>query len=373
MPSASTDPAAPSRRNNIGTLRMCGALAVLLGHSFVLSSPDGRTPGAISDAVGSVAGFHLGLPGIGLAMFFAISGYLVSASYRRRGTLIAYLEARLLRIYPALWVAIAFMVLVGMILSPYSPLEYLKSHKTLVYVAGGASLVDMNYLLPGVFTGNPSDSVNGSLWTLPVEMRMYLFVAVAGILSLLGRRALFNVVVAAAFAIGLIWPGSLPLLSDQNHAEIATFFVAGSLLYVNRDVLPLRAAGLVALVVAAAALSWTPAYPFVFAFAFSYGVLLLGFTQRVRLPDLAARGDFSYGTYLYAFFVSQLWVSAFGPGKPWLVAALTLVTTLPLAIASWRLVEEPALGLKGRLVPAKLTRRSVIVRPRDQAAGRRAP
>ena len=93
-------------------------------------------------------------------------------------------------------------------------------------------------------------------------------------------------------------------------------------------------------------------------------MLLLGFTQRVRLPDLAARGDFSYGTYLYAFFVSQIWVSAFGPGKRGSSAALTLVTTLPLA-CQLELVEAPALRLKGRLVPAKLTRRSVIVRPRE--------
>jgi peptidoglycan/LPS O-acetylase OafA/YrhL len=289
----------------------------------------------------------------------------VSASYQRRGSLVAYLEARLLRIYPALWVAIVLMVLVGMVISPYSPLEYLKSHKTLVYVAGGASLVDMNYLLPGVFTDNPNDAVNGSLWTLPVEVRMYLYVALVGVLGMLGRRALFNVVVAAAVAVGVIWPGSVPLLTDHNHAEIATFFVAGAVLFVNRDVLPLRAAGLLALALLTAALSWTEAYGLLFAFTFSYAVLLLGFTQRVRLPDLAARGDFSYGTYLYAFFVTQLWVSAIGPGKPVLVAVLTLVATLPLALASWRLVEEPALRLKGRLLVPKLTRRSVIVRPSE--------
>jgi peptidoglycan/LPS O-acetylase OafA/YrhL len=368
MAASSQDPAAPSRRNNIGTLRMLGALAVLLGHSWVLTSEDGRTLGPVSQALADVTGFRLGLAGLGLAMFFVISGYLVSASYERRQSLVAYVEARVLRIYPALWAAIAFMVVVGLFLSPYGPLEYLKSHKTLVFIAGGASLVDMNYLLPGVFTDNPSDAVNGSLWTLPVEIRMYLFVAVVGLLGLLGRRALFNVVVAAAVAAGVIWPGSVPLLSDPNHAEISTFFVAGAALYVNRDAVPLRGAGLIALVALAAALSWTDAYGLAFALAFSYAVLLLGFTKRVRLPDLAARGDFSYGTYLYAFFVTQLWVSALGPGEPALIAGLTLVCTLPLAVASWFLVESPALRLKGALMASKLTRRSVIV-PRGEQKG----
>ena len=362
---ASTLAAAPSRRNNIGTLRMVGALVVLLGHSFVLSSANGRTVDDVSSWLAGFSAFGLGLPGIGLAMFFAISGYLVSASYQRRGSLLAYVEARLLRIYPALWVAIAFMVIVGFILSPYSPAEYFKSHKTLVYVAGGASLFDMNYLLPGVFDSNPSDSVNGSLWTLPVEMRMYVFTAIAGVLGLLGKRRAFNAVVLTAVAVAVIWPGSLPLLGDHNHAEIASFFVAGAALYVNREILPLRAAGLLALIVLTAALSWTAAYPLLFALAFTYAVLLLGFTDRVRLPDLAARGDFSYGTYLYAFFVTQIWVSALGPGHAWVVLVLTLLTTLPLAVLSWHLVEAPALRLKGKLLPPKLTRRSVIFRTNE--------
>lgn len=341
---------------------MLGALAVLFGHSFVLSSDDGRTLGPVSQIVSDVTGFRLGLAGLGLAMFFAISGYLVCASYARRGSLVAYVEARILRIYPALWAAIAFMLVAGWILSPYGPLEFLRSEQTLDYVVGSASLVDMHYVLPGVFTQNPSHAVNGSLWTLPVEIRMYLFVALIGLLGMLRRRLLFNVVVGAAVAAAVIWPESIPLLANREHAEIASFFAAGSFLYVNRDVFPLRASGLALLAALTAAVSWTAAYSLAFALSFTYAVLLLGFTERIRLPDLAARGDFSYGTYLYAFFITQLWVAALGPGEPVLVAVLTLASTLPLAVASWVCVEAPALRVKGRLMQPKLTSRSVIVR-----------
>lgn len=357
--------AALRRANNIGSLRMVGALAVLVGHSFVLSSADGRTRDAVSNAIGDVAAFNLGLPGIGLAMFFAISGYLVTQSYVRRRGAIAYTEARLLRIYPALWLAMILTVLVGALASTYSPGEFLSSRITHEYLMGGASLLDLQYLLPGVFEANPSAAVNGSLWTLPVELTMYVIVGLAGVLGLLGRRALFNLVVVAAVAFALLRPESMPLLANTDHQEIATFFVAGAVLFINRDLVPLRLAGLVALVALAAALSFTDAYALAFPLAFSYAVLLLGFTDRVRLPDLARYGDLSYGTYLYAFPVTQLWVSAIGPGSPWAVAGLTLASTLPLAFVSWRLVEDPALRLKGRLVPAKLTGRSVIVRPSD--------
>ena len=365
MPSAPTDPAAPSRRNNIGTLRMVGALVVLLGHAFVLSSADGRTRDEVSEGIADVAAFNLGLPGIGVAMFFAISGFLVAQSYQRRGNAPAYVEARLLRIYPALWLAVSLTIVVGAVVSTFAPDDFLSSKRTITYAVGGASLLDLQYALPGVFDSNPSDSVNGSLWTLPVELKMYVFVAVVGIAGLLGRRLLFNVAAVALVVAALVWPDGFPPLANTDHQEIATFFLAGTALYVNRDVIPLRGAGVVVLAAVAAALSWTPAYPLLFAAAFSYAVLWLGFTQRPRLPDLSKRGDLSYGTYLFAFPVAQLWVSAIGPGSPWAIAALTLATTLPLAYLSWHLVEARALRLKGRLIPAKLTSRSVIVRPSE--------
>jgi len=363
MPSEATQPAAHvSRQNNIGSLRLVGALAVLIGHAFVLSSADGRTRDAVSNAIGDVAPFNLGLPGIGVAMFFAISGYLVAQSFVRRGNAFAYAEARLLRIYPALWVAIALTVVVAAAASAFPPGDFLQSRQTVNYTIGGASLLDLQYFLPGVFDQNPNPAVNGSLWTLPVELRMYLFVGIAGVVGILGRRWLFNLAAVAIVAAAIAWPEGLPLMSNRDHQEISLFFLAGTALFINRDLVPLRGAGLVAIVALTAALSWTAAYPLLFGLAFSYAVLWVGFTRSLRLPDLAARGDLSYATYLYAFPITQLWVSALGPGHAWVVAALTLATALPLAYLSWHAIEAPALRLKGRLVPAKLTRRSVIVR-----------
>lgn len=366
MAAASQPPAPTSRRNNIGTLRLAGALAVLFGHSFVLSSAGGLGHDPISRALGDVTPFHLGLPGLGVAMFFAISGYLVTQSFVRRGSVFAYAEARLLRIYPALWLAIALTVAVGAVISAFPPGDFLSSRPTVDYTIGGASLLDLKYFLPGVFVDNPRAAVNGSLWTLPVELNMYLFVGIAGVIGLLGRRTLFNLAALAIVAFAVIWPGSLPLLANHEHVEIATFFLAGAVLFVNRDSLPLRGPGVIALALLTVLVSWTAAFALAFAVAFSYAVLWLGFTERVRLPDLAARGDLSYGTYLFAFPVTQLWVAALGPGKPLVIALLTAAVCLPLAFASWRVVEAPALRLKGRL--SAITDRRVSYSPRRRTA-----
>ena len=334
-----------SRTNNIGTLRLIGALAVLFGHSFVLTE-GARFHDPISEVTRDVAGYGLGLPGLGVALFFAISGFLVTRSMLRHKSLAAYAEARVLRIYPALILAVALSILLGLVLTDEGTVEYLTSRYTVDYAIYDSTLIDVRYELPGVFVSNPSHAVNGSLWTLPIEVRMYVLVAFAGVLGILRRRLLFNIVAAAIVSLYLAWPES-PLLAEPIHSRAAVFFLAGAALLVNRDWIPITGRGVVALAVASAIASFTAAYDLVFAVTFAYATLWLGFTESVRLPNLAAHGDLSYGTYLYAYPVTQVWVQVLQPVSPWVVFALSLVTVMPLAWMSWHVVEQNALRLKG--------------------------
>ena len=199
-----------------------------------------------------------------------------------------------------------------------------------------------------MFEDNPSNAVNGSLWTLPVEMRMYILVALAGLLGVLRHRMLFNIVAVGIVVLYLAWPES-PLLADPVHARAAVFFLVGAALVVNRDWVPLTGSAPPALRSLPRIASFTGAYDLAFAIAFTYAILWLGFTDSVRMPNLAAHGDLSYGTYLYAFPVTQVWVQVLQPVSPWVVFVLSLVTVLPLAWMSWHVLEQNALRLKGRL------------------------
>lgn len=341
----------PSRLNNLGSLRLLAALAVLLGHSYAMCHPGTGDP--FSETFGSLMPLDRGLPGQGVAVFFVISGYLVTQSYLRRGNLARFGEARLLRILPALWCAVALTVLACSIQSTLPPGEFLRSQTVVDYAVETATLTDTHAGLPGVFQDNPSRTVNMSLWTLPIELGLYALVAMAGVVTMLRHRSLFNVGAVGIFAAYALGGQDLPLVSGAHPSELILFFVAGAALFVNRDRLPLRGTAALAALVLACALPTSGAIgPIVVVWAMAYFVMWIGLAQSIGLPDLAAKGDTSYGTYLYAAPVSQLWIAGIGPGAPAVIAALTAAVAVPLGWLSWHAVELPALRLKGRIVDA---------------------
>lgn len=338
-----------ARRNNIDTLRLLAAMSVLFSHCFVLARPGSIEP--VTAQLHDVLPLQRGLSGQGVALFFVISGFLVTASFVRRGDLRSYLVARILRIMPALWCAIAITVVVGVLVTSLPPGEFLSQNTTAGYVVHNSTLLGMRYELAGVFSSNPVKDVNVSLWTLPLEFLMYLVVAAVGVFGLMRRRVFFNLAIGLAFATYVIAGGRLPLIHDHHNSELLLFFIAGAAFYVNRDLAPLRGKIAVAMLTMAMALSPldAPVAHVAIVLGFTYAVIWLGFTPRVRLPNLAAQGDLSYATYLYAALVTQLWILALGPTSPWLLFAATSVVTLSLAWLSWHLIEGPALAQKKRL------------------------
>ena len=280
-------------------------------------------------------------------MFFVVSGFMIAGSYLRRRHLGDFLWARLLRIYPAYLLCLLGTALVLGAACTGLPLhDYYGSHEVVRYVTKNVQLgKGLVWELPGVFTGNPKLAfVNGSIWTLPAEVRMYLWVALAGVLGILSRRWCCHLLLAALFVCGLLAPAHVPLVPLASFLRLAGYFALGVFCCVNRERIPTGwwcVAGL-------AALAWllhaTPLYPFAFAlaltafvFAFAYASPWLGCLRF---------GDYSYGLYLWGYPMQQLVAHL----APRLTPAGNILLAWPLAmllaVLSWHLVEQPALRLK---------------------------
>lgn len=341
------------RDNNFNLLRLLAALAVLLSHSFPLA----LGPQAVEPFKTSL-GMTLGTLAVGI--FFTISGYLVTASLVSRPSLADFAMARARRIYPGLWVALVLTVFgLGAAFTTLALSEYLSHPRTWFYVLkNGTLLFGFVDRLPGVFGDLPhAHVVNGSLWTLPIELRLYVALAALRAALLWWRRRKpgaplgpVMLCVAAACVAAVAWQGA----EASSPLRFSAMFFVGAVLQLYRHRLLVRWAGLAA---GAAVLAACSVHTGLFALAFvtagAYVVLCLAYLPGGWMRGYNRLGDYSYGLYIYAFPVQQVVASAApGIGVAGLFAAST-AGTLVLAVLSWHLVESPALRRAGSISPVR--------------------
>lgn len=336
---------ATRRGNAFDLLRLVAALLVLVGHSWVLT---GHVD-PLSFAKGTDAG------SIGVGVFFLLSGYLVSASWLSDPSPRRFAARRLLRIYPAYALVILVLTLVlGPLTSRLSTSDYFTNSGTWRFLGGNLLIIPMQYGLPGVFSTTPyPDVVDGSLWTIRIELLCYIGVAVLGLLTVLSRRWLLASLAVVALVIAAVVEGTgyhgvlVPLLLGADAAVPIAYFALGMAIRAFAGSTPPPLWAVPAAVVVWAAL-WVTPFAVLGAIAF---ITVVTFTVAFRAPtslQKPTRGfDLSYGTYLLAFPVQELLAQA-GLLQPALNAAVTALIVLPLAAASWRWVEHPALLRKPR-------------------------
>jgi peptidoglycan/LPS O-acetylase OafA/YrhL len=362
-PATTLAEASARRDNNFNLIRLVAAWAVIFGHSHALAVWHGPDP------VWSL--LQIKFSGtVAVDVFFLVSGFLITASLERN-RLRTFLLSRALRIFPALLVCVAACVFVlGPLLTTVD--DYWTRPETWRYFTANVGLsTNTAYFLPGVFAGREFESINASLWSLPVEVRCYLALAVLGALSL-HRRWRFNTLFLLGLAAGfvLLWPRTLPE-TQLRIVWCVAFFFTGACAWLNRDAIPLRWQLLLGLVAVAALLHGTRWFFLGYFFVLAYGTLWVAHVPR--LPRIRHH-DFSYGLYLYGWPAQQLvqmWMPTLGPLGNTLGATLLAGAC---AVASWFLVERPALRLKPRLhvresaaVPASATGDAAATPAGDEA------
>lgn len=165
-----------SGRNNFNALRLVAAWMVIYGHAWAITGTAGQ------DVITWLTQFKFA-GAVAVDLFFVISGFLIAASLQRNSVR-NYLQARALRILPALVTCVALSVFVlGPLLT--TARDYWHSPQTWRYLLLNASLWSTTHTLPGVFEHLPYTAVNGSLWTLPGEARLYLALLVASLCGVL--------------------------------------------------------------------------------------------------------------------------------------------------------------------------------------------
>lgn len=149
-------------KNSFNAIRLLCALIVLYEHCVVLSDS---------------ALLCLNLRGIAVNVFFVLSGFWVTVSYIKNHSLRKYAEKRFRKIFPQYWIVVSVCAIGLCSFSSLSFAEYFSDSGFFKYLA--SNFLTLNFIhpcLPGVFEGLAlGGSVNGSLWTIKVEIGFYIF------------------------------------------------------------------------------------------------------------------------------------------------------------------------------------------------------
>ena len=341
--------------NAFTLLRWLLASSVLFSHAYDLTLGDrGQDP--------SIPVFGMPVAGLAVYLFFSLSGFLVTGSLVHRGWR-SFAAARLLRLIPGLWVMLLVVTLgVGAAFGTLPLGEYLGDRTTWEFVLRNGSLAGAAYQLPGVFRELPAAAVNGSLWTIPQEVRCYLLLALAGVAGALASRRWATASLCVLIAVQLVVPlDAVPLLDRPRRLGLS--FLLGVTAYLWRDRVrwswSLGLAGVALALFLAAMQVREPVVLVAGQIAFAY----LAGTAALRPPAAVRRlstalPDYSYGIYIYAYPVQQAVIATGWGIVPLANLALSLPLAVVLAAASWHWVEKPALDLKSRWSrahPAKLS------------------
>ena len=342
-----------SHENGFNLVRLLCALLVVLYHAFQLNP---IAPGP--DPLSRLTAPHADLGSIAVGVFFIISGLFITQSWMRDPHLARFALRRIARIVPGLFVCLLVTTAWAVAFHSSDGFKGMLKSEPWRFILGGSVLHWLQYVIPpaelripGVLSGQ---DLNGPLWTLYWEGRMYVMVALVGLAAMMPMRvwmrgaAVFLLLAANLFPdvlSGWVW-----------EVRMWSLFLVGMLL---TTLAPHVRIGLVHVfcALALAGLNWTRQMATTgtgltwFAIALIMGAvaLWLGSARYDSMRHLRSH-DYSFGIYIYHWPVLLMVRAAWPPTDALTLLGVSLLVIIPLAMLSWHLVEAPAQRVARRLL-----------------------
>ena len=336
-------------KNNYDFLRLFAAFCIAFTHSFNLLHLNHSEP------LMSLSGNRYDFSFIGLSIFFCVSGYLITKSACTSTSFLHYCWKRFLRIQPLLIVVcILSIAVMGPFYTSFNLTTYFTHPHTYTYFRNIFPATGIQFTLPGVFDKNIAESsVNGSLWTLVVEERLYLFL---GLIFLARHQRQYFVYLLLVVNLlylfrDFIFPDKIATYLNGSHVFYAMLFLNAGVLYLlNLDFSDSKKRKYCLLYVLVTIICLViPSLHFLLVIVIPVCIISLanirGFTNKA-----GKWGDFTYGIYIFSFPVQQMLIaSELVKNNPYELFLLTILIVVPLAILSWHFIEKKLLNLKNNI------------------------
>jgi len=327
------------KTNNFDLLRILAATQVVLVHS------------AAHLGLGRPAGLSLVEAFPGVPIFFAISGFLISASFERSRDVRSYTRNRMLRIYPGLWCVVLATVLVATLFG--FGFLHLRALFWLACQMGGLIYT------PGFLRSFGMGSYNGALWSIPIELQFY-FLLPFFYLGVVRTERARTLVFAAAWLVFVVAAFLLAIgdsAVEAFHPKLLYYSFIPHIYLFLTGVLLQRWNAQRSRWIVGKGLPWVAAY-LVVHFTVPWGVnrvfgpivlAVATVSTAYTLPGLSQRllrgNDISYGVYIYHGLIINILIELGHKGRLFYVPVV-LVLTLVAGWLSWRFIERPFLRRK---------------------------
>ena len=344
-----------SRKNNFNIIRTAACLFVFTGHMGRIL---GTEPPAFSGYV---------LHEMGVAILFMLAGYLVTESWLKDPDLLRYGIRRFLRLWPPFAVMVLIMTFIaGPLVSGLGFSAYFQSW----YIAYLNNLrLYITYSLPGVFTDLPvPNTVNGSIWTMPVEAAMYVITPLIAALLHMRRRSERSFM-AAAVLTAMFLMLDLYFIAFMRGTQVVFYrtdlisahhlglsYMTGILftypqikkrLNIQKAIVGMGVLLMISRASAPLVYLFMDLFVpyFVFSFALEQEPVFRGYGRKV---------DLSYGIYLYGFYFQQLTMQYMRRNEMNMgympVLIISFLPTVLAAFVSYYLVEKPLQKCTHRII-----------------------
>ncbi|GAA3978139.1 acyltransferase [Allohahella marinimesophila] len=342
------------RTNNFDLLRLFAASQVAILHSLHIMDV------SVTSFVQSALGLLYMFPGV--PIFFFVSGFLISKSFESNSQLEDYASNRILRLFPALILAVTLSFILIFASGYAFETDAGFVDWAMLYIA---KISVIQFYNPEFMRAYGDGVLNGSLWTITVELQFYVLVPVIYaafrlrddnnwrlillILIFFGINRAVSAVpyeLQSEIAYKLVKVSFLPWfymflvgVFFQRNFDRFHKILAGRFIYLLPCYLIV---GLIAVQQNANfgnnvnPLFFALLAPLIFSFAYSFPTL----AQRTTRGN-----DFSYGIYIYHMPVINCMVYL-GLTGSFAFALTAMFLTLAIAITSWFVVERNCLKLK---------------------------
>lgn len=338
------------KNNNLDLFRVIAALLVIYGHapSFL----PGQTP---SDVVYDILRFDYS-GSLAVKFFFMLSGLLVTQSLLQRPAIKPFLIKRAARIFPGLIICLLISVfVVGLSFTSLNATAYLQHPQTWSYLLHNSLLFSLQWELPGVFENANTTTVNGSLWTLPLEVICYFCLAAFAVLIIRYNKKL--AIILLLFPIGFVFLGSnvLPnfVVNYKEALQLGACFCLGVLAALIKESIVISAKGVIVALIILLIFWFSPLQQLCFYCVFFYLCLFFSstrvFTRYLKIP-----GDPSYGIYIYGFLIQHMVSAAMPEQSLYFNIIVSGLIALLVGYASWYTIEKPAIVWAHKHAPGKI-------------------